>query len=131
MDYQRTIDVDLPYEEAVAATRAALAAQGFGILTEIDMKATLKAKRGVDIEPYVILGACNPALSERALRIDRSIGVLLPCNVVVSEREGGGSTIRVLEPEIFPGVTGLAALQGVADDASRLLQAALDALSAA
>ena len=130
MDYQRKLDVDLPYDDAVARTRKALAEQGFGILTEIDLRATLKAKRGVDIEPYVILGACNPALAQRAIEVDRGVGVLLPCNVVVHGREGGGSTIRVLEPEIFPVMTGLPALQSVADEASRLLQGALDHIAA-
>jgi len=79
MDYERSVTVDLPYAEAVARTREVLAEEGFGILTEIDVRATLKEKRGVDMEPYVILGACNPDLAHRALEVDRSIGVLLPC----------------------------------------------------
>lgn len=125
MDYQRTIELDVPYEEAVERTRKALSEQGFGVLTEIDLKATLKAKKDVDIEPYLILGACNPGLAHRALEVDRGVGVLLPCNVVVSGRDDGGSTVRVLEPQLFPLMSGLPALQDMADEASDLLDAAL------
>ncbi len=130
MDYQRTIEVDLPFEDTVAKTREALAEQGFGVLTEIDMKATLKAKRGVDIEPYVILGACNPAFAEAGLAVDRSIGVFLPCNVVVHAREGGGSVVRIFEPNLMPVVTGLAVLEPLAADVAGRLQSALDRVAA-
>jgi uncharacterized protein (DUF302 family) len=128
MDYQRSIPVDLPYTEAVTRTREALAEQGFGVLTEIDVQATLKDKRGLEMEPYVILGACNPDLAHQALDVDRSIGVLLPCNVVVSAREGGGSTVAILDPQIMASVTESADLQPLADEASRRLQAVLDTL---
>ena len=84
MNYERSINVTCPFAEAVERTRAALAEQGFGVLSEIDVQATLREKRGLEMEPYVILGACNPDLGAQALDIDRSIGVLLPCNVVVS-----------------------------------------------
>lgn len=130
MDYQRSISVDLPYAEAVARTREALAENGFGVLTEIDVQATLRDKRGVEMEPYIILGACNPDLAHQALEIDRSIGVLLPCNVVVSSR-GEGSTVQILDPQIMASVTELPALQPVADEASTRLQAVLDTLSSA
>ncbi len=129
MDYQRSISVDLPYTEAVARTREALAEQGFGILSEIDVQATLKEKRGLDMEPYVILGACNPELAHRALEIDRGIGVLLPCNVVVSAAEDGGATVRIQDPELMAAVTELPALQPVADEASALLNGVLAALA--
>lgn len=130
MDYQRSISLNLPYLDAVARTREALAEQGFGILSEIDVQATLKAKRGLDMEPYVILGACNPDLAHQALEIDRSIGVLLPCNVVVSAERGDRATIRVLDPELMAVVTELPALQPVADEASRRLNNVLAALTA-
>ncbi len=128
MDYQRSITVDLPYAEAVDRTRQALADQGFGVLTEIDVQATLRDKLDLNMESYLILGACNPELAHQALEVDRSIGVLLPCNVVVSSR-GDGSAVQILEPQMMASVTGLAALQPVADEASRRLQSVLDSLS--
>jgi len=128
MDYQRTITVDLAYDEAVSRTRDALAEQGFGILTEIDVQATLKEKRDLDMEPYVILGACNPDLAHQALEIDRSIGGLLPCNVVVGSRDGG-STVQILDPQLMASVTGLPELQPIADEAASRLQAVLDSLT--
>lgn len=128
MDYQRSITVDLPYADAVARTKEALSEQGFGILTEIDVQATLRTKLGLEMEPYVILGACNPNLAHQALELDRSIGVLLPCNVVVSSR-GEGSVVQVLDPQMMASVTDLDGLQPIADDASTRLQAALDKLS--
>ena len=93
--YERSITIDLPYAEAVERTREALAEQGFGVLSQIDVQATLREKRGLEMEPYVILGACNPDLAHRALDIDRSIGVLLPCNVVVS---GHGRRLEGADP---------------------------------
>ncbi len=129
MEYQRSITVDQPYAEAVSRTREALGEQGFGILTEIDVQATMKSKLGLDVEAYVILGACNPDLAYQALEVDRSIGVLLPCNVVVSARASGGSTVAILDPQIMAEVTELPALQPVADEASRRLQVVLDTLT--
>lgn len=129
MEYQRSITVDQPYAEAVSRTREALAEQGFGILTEIDVQATMKSKLGLDVEAYVILGACNPDLAYRALEVDRSIGVLLPCNVVVSARASGGSTVAILDPQVMAEVTELPDLQPVADEASRRLQVVLDTLT--
>ncbi len=125
MVYQRTITIDMPHEDAVVRTREALAAHGFGVLTEIDMKATLKAKRGVDIEPYVILGACNPELAQGALAVDPAVGVLLPCSVVVRSEGSGRSVVHVFEPALMPEVTGLTGLQVHADDASHRLAAVL------
>lgn len=127
MDYQRSITIDLPYDEAVSRTREALAAQGFGILTEIDVQATLRDKRGVEMEPYVILGACNPDLAHQALEADRSVGVLLPCNVVVSGH-GDGSTVRILDPQLMVSITELPQLQSLADEAARRLKDALAAI---
>lgn len=129
MDYQRSIAVDLPYADAVTRTREALAEQGFGVLTEIDVRATLKDKLGLEMEPYLILGACNPDLAHQALEVDRSIGVLLPCNVVVSARRGGGTTVAILDPQMMAAVTELPDLQPLADEASRRLRAVLDTLA--
>ena len=127
--YERSITVELPYAEAVERTRAALAEQGFGVLSEIDVQATLREKRGLAMEPYVILGACNPDLAHQALDIDRSIGVLLPCNVVVSAR-GSGSKVQILDPLIMAAVMGRDELQPIAQEAARRLQAVLDNLTA-
>lgn len=128
MDYQHTVTVDLPYAEAVTRTREALAEQGFGILTEIDVQATMREKRDVEMEPYVILGACNPDLAHQALELDRTIGVLLPCNVVVRST-GDGSTVQVLDPQMMSAVTELPQLQPIANEAGRRLQAAMDTLT--
>lgn len=129
--YGRTVELKAPFDEAVARVREALAGQGFGVLTEIDVAATLKAKLGEEMEPYLILGACNPPLAHRALEADRSIGLLLPCNVVVrGSRDGNGSTVvQALDPQTMVKLTGLAALQPVADEAGRRLDAALDSLA--
>ena len=100
MRYDRTVRLDIDFATAVARTRDALAAQGFGILTEIDVTATLKAKLDHDMEDYVILGACNPSLAHRALDTDRSVGLLLPCNVVV-RREGDGNVCHTGQRSCF------------------------------
>lgn len=128
-NYERSITVDLPYAEAVQRTRAALSEQGFGVLSQIDVQATLREKRGLEMEPYVILGACNPDLASQALDIDRSIGVLLPCNVVVSARDIG-SKIQILDPLIMASVMGRDELQPIAQEAARRLQTVLDTLVA-
>ncbi len=128
MSYERSIDLNVPFEDAVSRTRAALQEQGFGVLSEIDVQATLRDKRGLEMEPYLILGACNPDLAHQALEIDRSIGVLLPCNVVVSSH-AAGSRVQILDPQIMASLTELPALQPVADEASARLQAVLDTLS--
>lgn len=122
--YQHSVTVDLPYPQAVTATKAALAEQGFGVLTEIDVQATLKTKRDTDMEPYVILGACNPALAEQAIDADRSTGVLLPCNVVV-RGQGEGSVVQVLDPQLMASVTDLPAMATLADEATARLDAVL------
>jgi uncharacterized protein (DUF302 family) len=129
MDYENTLTVDLPFPQAVDRVRESLAEQGFGVLNEIDMKATLRDKRGVEMEDYVILGACNPDLAHQALQVDRGIGVLLPCNVVVSAVDGG-STVRILNPQIMASLTGLDEIRPIADEAARRLRAVLDDLPA-
>jgi len=128
MTYFDRIRLDVPYGEAVGKVRAALAEQGFGVLTEIDVRATLKAKLGVEMEDYVILGACNPPLAHRVLDVDRTVGLLLPCNVVV-RAEDGGSVVEVLDPRVIATVADRAELGPVAEEAGRRLAAALAALS--
>ena len=88
MGYCISIPIEAPFAEGTARVRDALKAQGFGVLTEIDMRATLRDKLGEDMEDYLILGACNPSLAHRALGIDSSLGLLLPCNVVVRSEAG-------------------------------------------
>jgi uncharacterized protein (DUF302 family) len=127
MSYGTTITLDTPFEDALTQVREALAGQGFGILSEIDVQATLRAKIGAEMEPYLILGACNPPLANQALGVDRSIGLLLPCNVVV--RGAGDSTVvEVLDPQIMVTVTGEPGLEPVAEEAGRRLDAAVAAL---
>lgn len=115
----------LPYAEAVERTKAALKEQGFGILTEIDIKQTLKEKRGVDFRPYVILGACNPPLAEQALAAELDLGLLLPCNVVIYEDEGG-SIVQAMDPEPVLGMVQNPALVPIAGEVKQRLRAALD-----
>lgn len=130
MSYVLSKTVGLSYDEAVAATRAALSDQGFGVLTEIDLKATLKAKIDADILPQVILGACRPPLAHAALKAEPSVGTLLPCNVVVRETEDGATLVEALDPATMVDLTGNAGLQEVAADARGRLQNALAALPA-
>ncbi|MFD6229411.1 DUF302 domain-containing protein [Streptomyces sp. NPDC060232] len=124
MPYDRTIEVAGTFDETVETVRRALADQGFGILTEIDVQATLKAKLGHDMEPYLILGACNPPLARQALDADRSIGLLLPCNVVV-RTDGDRVIVQALDPATMVTLTGVDAMAPVADEAARRLDAAL------
>ncbi|MFT2016527.1 DUF302 domain-containing protein [Streptomyces sp. 796.1] len=129
MSYDRSIRLDSDFDTAVAAVRQALADQGFGILTEIDVRATLKAKLDHDMEDYLILGACNPPLARQALEADRSIGLLLPCNVVV-RRDGDHTAVQALDPNTMIALTGLPALGPVAAEATARLDAALASLGA-
>jgi uncharacterized protein (DUF302 family) len=118
--------VPFPLDEAEVRLRVALAEQGFGVLTEIDVAATLKAKLDVDRPPLKILGACNPTLAHRSLQIDPSAALVLPCNVVLEAAEDGGTRIAAVDPtELLPG----AAMQDVAQDAANRLRSALTSLS--
>ena len=124
MDYGFTITSAGPFTETVAKVRDALREQGFGVLTEIDVRATMRDKLGAEMEDYVILGACNPPLAHRALAADRSIGLLLPCNVVV--RAGQGETVvEAMDPQVMTQVADEPALVGVAEEAGARLRAAL------
>ncbi|MCH8565088.1 DUF302 domain-containing protein [Nesterenkonia sp. LB17] len=136
MSYTHTTTVPMPYTQAVEATRAALAEQGFGILTEIDVKATFTKKLGAEsgeaVGDYIILGACNPTLASKALAAEPELGALLPCNVVV--RRGANedhATIDAIDPQTMVQLSDSAAVREVAEDAEQRLRAALDAISAA
>jgi uncharacterized protein (DUF302 family) len=128
MGYTLSTTLDTGYDEALEATRAALADQGFGILTEIDLKATLKAKLDVDVAPQVILGACRPPLAHQALLTDPSVATLLPCNVVVRALDDGRTVVEAMDPDAMTQLAG-EAISEVATDARARLVAALDALS--
>ncbi|GAA2788422.1 MULTISPECIES: DUF302 domain-containing protein [Mycolicibacterium] len=119
------------FSDAVTRTREALANQGFGILTEIDMKSTLKAKLGEDMEDYLILGACNPPLAHRAVNIDRQIGLLLPCNVIVRTDPADNTQVLVeaMDPQLLVQVTGESGLQTVADEVKAKLRAAIETIA--
>ena len=119
------VKLDVPYAEAVKRTKAALKEQGFGVLTEIDVRQTLKEKRGIDFRPYVILGACNPPLAERALMAETDIGLLLPCNVIVYE-DGNGSVVAAMDPQPVLGLVDNSALEPLAAEVRQRLQTALD-----
>lgn len=118
--------LDMPFADAVAATRGALAEQGFGVLTEIDMQATMRAKLDEDYPPTLILGACNPGFAHRAMQITTEIATLVPCNVVVRETPAG-VTVETVDPSMLAEVTGAPELVPLAAD----LRAKLDKVFAA
>ena len=122
------VRTDLDYDEAVTRTRELLAEQGFGILTEIDVKSTLKTKINADFRRYVILGACNPALAHRALTKEIDVGLVLPCNVIVYENDGGGSTVNFLNPMVAMGLGAGFDLEELASEAQQRLIAVSEAL---
>lgn len=129
MNYRMSTAVNLPYEQAVERTREALAAEGFGVLSEIDVRATLAKKLDVDFRPYVILGACNPPLAHRALSTERDIGVLLPCNVVVyAGDDPDTSVVSAVNPELSMSNVGNETLRPVAAEVRVRLSRVLDAL---
>lgn len=128
MSYALTATVEQPYEQTVAKVREALAEQGFGILTEIDIRATLREKLDVDVSPQIILGACRPPLAHAALQAEPSIGLLLPCNVVVRALDDSTTLVEAVDPELMVELTGNAELRTVADDATNRLGLALDSL---
>jgi len=136
MTYTLTTTISLPWAEALDRTREALAAQGFGILTEINVRSTFEAKLGADaadaVGDYVILGACNPALASRALAAEPEIGALLPCNVVVRRSQDAAvTTVEAIDPQTMVQLSGAPAVKDIADDAGTRLRAALAGLSAA
>jgi uncharacterized protein (DUF302 family) len=128
VNYGTRVTLNAPFAETVGRVRTVLAAQGFGVLTEIDVTATLKAKLGEQMEDYVILGACNPPFAHQALGIDRSIGLLLPCNVVV-RAVGDDTVVEALDPQVMVTLTGRPELKPVADGVARKLADALAELA--
>lgn len=128
MDYALTATVEQPYDETVAKTREALAGQGFGILTEIDIRATMREKLDVDVLPQIILGACRPLLAHAALQAEPSIGLQLPCNVVVRALDDATTLVEAVNPDLMVELTGNAELRAVADEATKRLGLALDAV---
>jgi uncharacterized protein (DUF302 family) len=134
MTYTLSTTIDLPWAEAVERTREALAAQGFGILTEINVRSTFEAKLGTEaadaVGDYVILGACNPALASRALAAEPEIGALLPCNVVVRRgQDDGVTTIEAIDPQTMVQLSAAPAVKEIADDAGTRLRNTLAALN--
>jgi uncharacterized protein (DUF302 family) len=128
MSYGTGITLDMPFADALGRVRTALQEQGFGVLTEIDVTATMRAKLGEEMEDYIILGACRPPSAHQALAVDRSIGLLLPCNVVVRS-DGSGTMVEALDPQVMVTLTGRPELKPVADDVGERLARALAALT--
>jgi uncharacterized protein (DUF302 family) len=126
-DYAFRTRLDLPYEQAIEKVTAALKEHGFGVLTEIDIKATLKKKLDVEFRKYAILGACNPVLANQALNAELEIGLLLPCNVIVYD-DDGGSMVSIVDPITMLGVVVNPALDKIADEARDRLQRVIAAL---
>lgn len=129
MTYTMTVTTSRSPEEAETAVRDALGEEGFGILSEIDVREKLLEKLGEDIGHYRILGACNPPLAHRGLGLDADLGALLPCNVVLRGREDGGTDIVAADPEAMLGVAGNAELEELACDARERIERALQAVA--
>jgi uncharacterized protein (DUF302 family) len=127
--YTLAVTLERPYDETVGAVRSALEAQGFGVLTEIDLQATLKAKLDVDVAPQVILGACRAPLAYQALQVDASIATVLPCNVVVRAVGEGTTVVEAFDPAAMMGLSENDGLDSVAADARDRITAMLTALT--
>jgi uncharacterized protein (DUF302 family) len=130
MSYGYTVHLTEPFSaQLVDRVREALRVQGFGVLTEIDIQKTLGEKLGEQLDPYLILGACNPPLARDALRVDPQIGLLLPCNVVVRADGPDATIVQALDPQMIAQVAGRPELKATADEAATRLRTALDGLT--
>ena len=127
-DYAFRVKLDLPYQQAIQRVTEALKEEGFGILTTVDVKNTLKQKLDVDFREYVILGACNPKLAYQALNTELEVGLLLPCTVIVYEEEGG-SVVSIADPIAMLGTLGKPDLEPLAREVQTRLQRVVEALS--
>ncbi|WP_338244531.1 DUF302 domain-containing protein [Aurantiacibacter hainanensis] len=128
MSYYIPTTLDLPFEQTVARTEEALKEQGFGIITSIDIKETLKTKIDVDFRPYVILGACNPKLAHEALQLEDKVGTMLPCNVIVQDAGDGKTEVAAIDPVASMQAIGNSGLNAAAEEVRGRLQAAIDSL---
>ena len=129
IEYGFRTTIPVAYAQAIPLVTDALKTEGFGILTEIDVRATLKMKLDVEVKPYIILGACNPKLAYRGLQAEPELGLLLPCNVIVYDNGDGTSTVSIVDPLQMLGVVGNPALQPIAEEADGRLRRVLAALS--
>jgi len=120
--------LDMGFDDVLARTRDALQSQGFGVLTEIDVKATLKKKLDTEFRKYIILGACNPPLAHRTLSAELEIGLLLPCNVIVYENDDGGTTVSAVDPFTMVTVVNNRDLNAIAEEADERLRKAIEAI---
>lgn len=130
MNYALRIDLERPFDEVLAMTKASLAESGFGVLTEIDLKKTLKEKIDVDVDDQVIIGACNPGFAHEGLLAEPSLGLLLPCNVVV-RHSAGVTVVEAIDPETMVTLTGNDRMRPLADEVRSALKAALDRVAVA
>lgn len=130
-DYGIRTTVEIPFDEAVRRTREALQKQGFGILSEIDIQQKLKEKVGAAMPRYLILGACNPSLAHKALQAEPELGLLLPCNVIVYEKEGGGTVVTAVDPDAMLSVVDNAAVAEIAREAKTRLRTVIDEVATA
>jgi uncharacterized protein (DUF302 family) len=129
MTFGTSVIVNLPFDDAVAATRDALAGQGFGIITEIDMQATMRTKLGAEYPPMLILGACNPRFAHDAMSVEPRVATLLPCNVVVRQHDDGVE-VSTVDPQVLVQATGSAELEPLAQQLTDLLAGAFADLAA-